>query len=367
MGLISHDFLPIFVTIKMRCPLELQKLIKLLLADNRFVSLPTIGSFMVTYKSAALSADGKSFHPPQEVIRFDTSRKFNDEAIERALVERYEMAKNAAQDAVSAFVLWVNQRLTAGHEVYFDGVGTLTLSDGSIVLSPEDDDKRVASTFGLADVAVEPVKGEVKKQVPQPIAQTVQASPQKGSSQGKVRSNRTFYIGIAVGVLILLFAVSTLLFIPEFRFWDSGVSHKDIAQITDDKADVVLVSVDTAANEPIDTVTLASDTLTELPVPESKTSSISVDTDKKAALYYEEPVVQVCKTFYIISGSFEHMENAQIHLKTLEHKGYRPEILKSNGSYRVSMLKYTDRNRALRELERLRKEKPNRSVWLLGL
>ncbi|MDD2196428.1 MAG: SPOR domain-containing protein [Bacteroidales bacterium] len=347
--------------------MELQKLIKLLLADNRFVSLPTIGSFMVTYKSAALSADGKSFHPPQEVIRFDTSRKFNDEAIERALVERYEMAKNAAQDAVSAFVLWVNQRLTAGHEVYFDGVGTLTLSDGGIVFVAEDDDKRVASTFGLADVAIEPVKGDVKKQVAPKTVQTAQASPQKGSSQRRVRSNKAFYTGIVIGVLVLLLAVSTLLFIPEFRFWQTEGSHQNIVQVADDNVDSDFMPVDSAANEPIDTMTFTPDTYAELPVQESEMSSISVDTDKKAALYYEEPVPQVCKTFYIISGSFERMENAQIHLKRLEHRGYRPEILKSNGSYRVSMLKYTDRNRALRELERLRKEKPNQSVWLLGL
>ena len=54
-------------------------------------------------------------------------------------------------------------------------------------------------------------------------------------------------------------------------------------------------------------------------------------------------------------------------IEKLEAKGFRPEILKSNGRYRVAMLKYTDRNRALRELDRLRKEKPNESVWLLGL
>lgn len=367
MPLIWHVFLPIFVSIKMRCPLELQNLIKLLLADNRFVSLPTIGSFVVTYKPATLSADGKKFYPPHEIIGFNTSRKFNDEAIERALVERYGMAKNTAQEAVNTFVGWVNQRLTAGHEVYFDGVGTLKLSDGSMAFTPEDDSKRVASTFGLADVAVEPVRGEVKKQVAPKTVQTAQASSQKGSSQGRVRSNKAFYIGIAAGVLILLLAVSSLLFIPEFRFWDTGESHQDIVEITDDNVDINFMPVDTVANEPIDTVSFASDTHTELPVQESEIPSISVDMDKKAALYYEEPVAQDCKTFYIISGSFERMENAQIHLKRLEHKGYRPEILKSNGNYRVAMLKYTDRNRALRELERLRKEKPNQSVWLLGL
>ncbi len=352
----------------MRCPLELQNLIKLLLAENRFVSLPTIGSFMVTYKSAVLSADGQKFEPPHEVISFDTSRTFNDEAMERALVDHYEMDKNTAQEAVSAFVLGLSQKLATGSEVYFDGVGSLKSSgDGSIVFTPEDDDKRVASTFGLADVGIELIEGEVKKQGSPQTGKTAQVSVKMNRSTSRKRSNKALYIGIAAGILILLLVVSAFLFIPEVRFWNNGVSNQDVAQLTDNEVDVNILPVDTALNEPLDSVSFTQDTITELPKQQSSNSKVSVDMDKKAALYYEEPVVQDSKTFYIISGSFERMENAQIHLKALEHKGYRPEIIKSNGSYRVAMLKYTDRNRALSELERLRKEKPNRAVWLLGL
>ena len=73
--------------------MELQKLIKLLLATNNFVSLPGLGSFIVTYKPAQLSADSQTFKPPKEFIRFDTSRTFNDEALENALVDSYGFSK----------------------------------------------------------------------------------------------------------------------------------------------------------------------------------------------------------------------------------------------------------------------------------
>jgi hypothetical protein len=61
------------------------------------------------------------------------------------------------------------------------------------------------------------------------------------------------------------------------------------------------------------------------------------------------------------------MDNAQILYNKLLNAGNKPEILKSDGHIRVAHSKFTDRNRALRELERLRQEKPTESVWLLGL
>jgi len=346
--------------------LELQKLIKLILATNKFVSLPSIGSFVVTYKPAQLLADGQKFEPPKEFIRFDTSRKFNDEALENTLVDSYGFSKTDSQEAVKHFVTEVEQQLEQGKSVFFDGVGTLSKgSDGSIAFSAEDESSRVSSTYGLTEISLEPIKTPYKG-VTVPAKQHVPSSPKAASAYNAKRYGRAFYVGIISGVLALLAVAASFLLIPEFRFWNDTKPAQTIAQVlVDDTASVAIT--DTAQLAHGDTATLENDSLAEQYTQQDEKVLLPVDLDKKAALYYEEPVMQESKTFYIISGSFERMENAQIHLKKLEAKGFRPEILKSNGSYRVAMLKYTDRNRALRELERLRKEKPNESVWLLGL
>ncbi len=339
--------------------MELQKLIKLLLATNNFVSLPGLGSFIVTYKPAQLSADSQTFEPPKEFIRFDTSRTFNDEALENAMVDSYGFSKTDSQEAVKKFVNEVELKLKQGKSIFFDGVGMLSKgSDGSIVFSAEDESSRISSTYGLTDIRVEPIKTHEKGFTATP-KQHVPSSPKVASEYNAKRYGRAFYIGIISGVLILLAVAASFLLIPEFRFWNYTKPVQTIAQVS--------VDYDTAQLVHSDTAKLEKDSLDVIEAQQGENVSLPVDLDKKAALYYEEPVMQQSKTFYIISGSFERMENAQIHLKKMEAKGFRPEILKSNGRYRVAMLKYTDRNRALRELDRLRKEKPNESVWLLGL
>ncbi len=347
--------------------MELQKLIKLLLANNKFVSLPSIGSFVVTYKPAQLLADGQKFEPPKEFIRFDTSRKFNDEALENALVDSYDFSKIDSQEVVKQFVTEVEQQLEQGKSVFFDGVGTLIKSsDGSIVFSAEEESSRVSSTYGLTAIPVVPIKTPNKSFTATP-KQHVPSSPKAASEYNAKRYGRAFYIGIISGVLILLAVAASFLLIPEFRFWNDTKPAQTIAQVSVDDDAASIAITDTAQLAHSDTATLENDSLAEQYAQQGENVSLPVDLDKKAALYYEEPVMQQSKTFYIISGSFERIENAQIHLEKLEAKGFRPEILKSNGRYRVAMLKYTDRNRALRELDRLRKEKPNESVWLLGL
>ncbi|HPF93427.1 MAG TPA: SPOR domain-containing protein [Tenuifilaceae bacterium] len=339
--------------------MELQKLIKLLLATNNFVSLPGLGSFIVTYKPAQLSADSQTFEPPKEFIRFDTLRTFNDEALENALVDSYGFSKTDSQEAVKKFVNEVELKLKQGKSIFFDGVGMLSKgSDGSIVFSAEDESSRISSTYGLTDIRVEPIKTHEKGFTATP-KQHVPSSPKVASEYNAKRYGRAFYIGIISGVLILLAVAASFLLIPEFRFWNYTKPVQTIAQVS--------VDYDTAQLVHSDTAKLEKDSLDVIEAQQGENVSLPVDLDKKAALYYEEPVMQQSKTFYIISGSFERIENAQIHLEKLEAKGFRPEILKSNGRYRVAMLKYTDRNRALRELDRLRKEKPNESVWLLGL
>jgi cell division protein FtsN len=95
--------------------------------------------------------------------------------------------------------------------------------------------------------------------------------------------------------------------------------------------------------------------------------SVEVKSSKKQALFYQEPKTPDNKTYYIISGSFISEENAQKHYDKLVGMGFKPEIIKGNGNFRVSMVKFNDKNRALNELERIRLQKPNESVWLLGI
>lgn len=348
--------------------MELQNFIKVILASNRFVSLPGLGSFISTYKSATLSDDGETFNPPHEEISFDVTRKFNDEAFQRFLVQQHEMDESKAEEAVANFVNGITTKLDNNEHVHFDGVGSLgKTKNGEIEFTPEADDKRVASTFGLETMEVKPIASQQSGETAKTSHATKATTTEKHQPKTTHKRSRTpLFVGIGAGVLLVIIIAVLYILYPVSQYWDQ---KEEIAQAIpetinseehdslDETAYLTTDSIDNHENNAIQ-----QDSLTE-----QKKQQLRLETDKKAALYYSEPVPQEQKTYYIISGSFTRLDNAQVHLQNLEKKGYKPEILQSNGSYRVSMVKYSDKNRALRELERLRKEKPYQSVWLLGL
>ena len=77
-------------------------------------------------------------------------------------------------------------------------------------------------------------------------------------------------------------------------------------------------------------------------------------------------MVETGKSFYIIAGSFTSEVNAQKFLSELAEKGYKPTLIPRNKLYSVSLYTFSNRDRALRELERLKSEQTFEKLWLLS-
>lgn len=70
--------------------------------------------------------------------------------------------------------------------------------------------------------------------------------------------------------------------------------------------------------------------------------------------------------FYIIVGSYQNVNNAQIRMQYFKNQGYTAEILPKFGTYnRVSIAKFNQENSAREELKRLRAKYNDNSFWLL--
>jgi nucleoid DNA-binding protein len=345
--------------------LELYSSIKELLASNDFVSLPGIGSFVQSYQPAKLAADGKSFLPPRQTITFDTQRTFNDGLLERYIQDVQAISSTDAAAIAKKFVVEISDRLSSGAVVNFENVGSLSKSSsGSIVFKQADDEFRASDTYGLEAVAVKPLDTPLPSS--KPADSDVGKQPVR-STHSHHTASQFSTVGIpimlaAAAMAILMLVGGLLIFIPELRFWNSPTIavHSDYNPdyIIDDK-----IEKDSTLPTATDTGS-SSENLPETQEPEIVGEKVAVETDKKQALYYEEPDD---KTYYIIAGSFEQIENAQILFNTLAKQGYSPEILQSDGRFRVSISKFSERNRALRELANLRNQKSTQSVWLLGL
>lgn len=342
--------------------MELNQVIQQLLNSNDYVSLPTLGSFVQHYEPARLAADGATFLPPRQVVTFDISRSFNDGLLENYLTDNKGITSLEAGQQVSNYVDKVKNALHSGELVAFDHVGVLKKdSQGNIAFEPEIAAKRVSSTYGLEAVTV-----ENKLSTPVTTKPTTPPNKPRPTPSHSVGSIGLPLILAASAMTILMLISGLMFFIPELRFWhnDSVVVESDIKPdyIIDNSASLTqpsLLPIDTAEQE------IAVDNTDTEPTPVKE--KVAITTDKKRALYYEEPVKPDDKTYYIIAGSFESADNARVLAASLAKGGYTPEILHSDGRYRVALSKFTDRNRALRELARLRGQKATESVWLLGL
>lgn len=369
--------------------LELNRIIHKILLTNDFVSLPGLGSFVRKYEPAKLSSDGKTLLPPSEKIFFDTSRTFNDEAIENFLVENKGISKSEAETEVKIFCEKISDDLGKGVEIDFYNIGSLKKdSDGNFTLS--ESDSIISSTFGLESIDIPEKKEHIiskpgeKETIIQKDIEPKKSEKTEKSIVAPVHADKKSKNTILVPLVSILAVASiaiVLIFIPELRFWEQTdilTENKEIKPIQN-SAELVnnvqnQAGIDTHVDssktfEPTDSsqiiISDASE-VSEVSKPTTHEHTL-VPIDKKSALFYQEKNNNQNNVYYIVVGSFSQKVNAEKLVKKLEVDGYKPSIIPVNNIYRVAIYSFSNRERALRELERVRRLNLTSQAWLLTL
>lgn len=325
------------------------------------MSLPGLGSFVKHYEPAKLSIDGKNICAPHEFFSFDTSRNFNDEALEDYLRENACVELDAVSSIINDFINDVTIQITNGQLVDFDGIGQLKIGDDGSINLVSPCNNCASQTFGLIDIEVSP------RVTPTPKIE-VRSEPGKVTEKPKHQrhvvgdsSRVAFIVAIcfALAVMVLIFTS------PKAQFWNSSdtVTKEAIVAEAEQQPVTQQPLVDSTKN-----AERVGEDVAEVSIIETKPAErpIEISTDKKSALYYQENAVDT-RTHYIIVGSFSQKSNATKLSTELEAKGYKPNILEDNNSYRVALYKFSNRDRALRELERLKTQNISKTVWLYSI
>lgn len=333
--------------------MEINLIIRDLLAKHNFISLPGIGSFTQKYEPAFPSADGKSFIPPKQIISFDTTRDFNDEAIENYLCEISGVSRTEASHLLNVFIERLTNDLNDGKTFVFENVGELFKNKkGRIKFEQASDIEAALSTFGLKGLEAE----KVTPLKPNKVKAKGQPTPSENVSRS---SSSKVFVGVSIVIVIAALA-ATFVLAPEFRFWEKSLTNQSISESNADS----LKMTEAKKLEGLQ----ANSALTKKDSLSTKVEQNITDQNvKKTALYYEEPKIQDNKTFYLVVGSFGKIENAHKLFEKYKKKGFNPEIIQGSNMFRVSISKTTDKNRALRDFNKFRAENPNESVWLLGI
>ena len=371
--------------------MEFASLIQILLAKFEYVSLPELGSFVKRYEPA--KKEGEKFYPPREYYIFDTSRTFDDEALQNYLVEEKGFDLSDAAAKVKEFATSVRENLNKGIEVHFPGIGDLTKDAENIILKL-DEDKIASDTFGLDVVEFDfTEKSESKptehKEVEKSsvVKPPVTEKPQKAETPIPVREpaktpvkvtsgKNTSTIVVPIVVIVAIIAITAVVWlVPDLHFWryinlnpTENVAKVEKSELKTDSVisstiDQPISSIDSSElTQPSDT------TASDAPTHETQSNiseKLSATTNQKLALSYIEQTDKA-GDFYIIIGSFSQQQNAQQLVNKYEAKGYKPFIVSSGSSYRVAVYHFTNHDRAMRELERLKAQNDFNQIWLLS-
>jgi len=365
--------------------LELNAIVQKILQTNDYVSLPGLGSIVRKYESARLANDGKTLLPPKEYFVFDPNRTFNDDALENYLEASYGLSKSEASRQVEEFCQTLLNSVKQNKTVFFPGIGSLKAGvDGAIELLA--DDTLATSFLPPVDIVVSH-QGTAKVEAKQDMVTSIPTYPKEDKPTPTVnveatkspipvaprQPQRSSAAGLFAAVLVVGI-VAAFIFIPWLRFWENSKSESisQAAMVVPDESNKPSNYEEPATGGKFDSASalnqVTDSSTNTLPTSEVKQhTSIIVPIDKKSALLFQDKPAEESKTFYIVIGSFASRDNAQKLIDEVSRLGYKPFILPGNNVYRVVIYQFTNRDRALRELERVRGLHLTSQAWLLTL
>ncbi len=344
--------------------LDLGKYIADLLREHNRVSLPGLGAFVGNYKPAMLNEETLVLSPPYTEINFSKDETWNDELLENFVARIEELSIEEAKRLVAESVAEIVIALQKNGNFAFPGLGQLVKDGWSINFEIEEGINLLPDAFGLENISMlippmqfekKPIVASTKPQPTKPI-DTKAPLTKKPAPASKPKSKTPW---VLLSLFVVIATLAGYLYFDGFFETKTPVIQNGVASIGN-----VLPSDTSITESYADTV--------DVDTTEQKIVAQEIDsqTERRKALYYEEPKAPASgvKTFYIIAGSFNKMENAEKLKEMMTKDGYKPEILTEEGPvFRVSMYSFTNRNRALQELSRLRNQNKDRNVWLLGL
>ncbi len=326
--------------------MNLKDCIKDLLFTNQGVIIPGLGGFVSEYEPAAFDVSENKFLPPTKKITFNPKYSYQDNLLAEYIADKEKIDITEARKQIDDFVKDTQFKLKKGESIEFPEIGILSQSSkGQISFAQNKESNLLTDSFGLTSV-------KAKQNI----------APKSDLKKVKPKKSHKKLIIISLLAVVFLLLLTTAWYFTEGFFDFSIFSFKQCNELIADEG----TSLETTENN-LDSIARA-DSLKALIV-----HSIDDNTDKKDALFYEEPSPAdkeepkpAYSEFHIIAGSFKRMENAEIFSNELRSKGYDSEIIKSGERLiRVSIFSYTDETEALKKLYKLRETSEIKSVWIL--
>lgn len=322
--------------------IAITKYISELLHLYECIILPDFGAFITNYKSASINKVNNTIAPPSKELLFNANLKHNDGLLVNHISVREKISQSEARIALDSFIKDLKYRLSKGEKIHLEQIGSFFFDQHfNIHFEPYFTTNYLVDSFGFSAL-----------KLPSPILGAY-IEPTQTIYMDHLNKRRILLRAAAVTIPVLL-AISAI----QFR---SGVfNNKALNYSTLNPVENVMEKETTEnKNLPLDTAKVEK-VVDEMTKPQN------------ALFYTEEKVKEEIKPaakgrYYLIAGSFLDTIHANYLKRSLINEGYSSSDVLStpDGKYRVTFNVYDDKFQALQELTRIRKEKNDKSVWLL--
>lgn len=297
----------------------INSLIRFILQENSFVSIPSIGSFLKDSTPSRIDTRLHLLTAPEERIGFTTERKFDDGSIVHYLCTHLGIPEKEAQQALLKWLNSTNQRLKNGERVDFEGIGQLYRKGDAIIFTQYTGEKQELGTFGYLRVSMPDM-----------------LTKKRQSGKGKR--------GVAMAITLPIAIVGVGIGIAYWAYQDKESTPIPPNTTSQHREQETMLEEDSTEVTPY--------------------SQIERNHEQKMALTPTTPAERK-SVYYLVAGSFAERTNAEKLFHQLRWEGYNPELININGLYRVSLAHFYDKNQANIELAQLRKKTGKEGMWLL--
>jgi nucleoid DNA-binding protein len=307
--------------------LDITAFIRELLFGHDCVIVPGFGGFIGNYTPARIDKTTSTFYPPVKQISFNRNLNHNDGLLVGRVSASAKINYGDARTLVEEFAENLRGRLSKGEKVVLEHIGSfINNHEGNIQFEPDRDANYHLNSFGLATFQFMPLEGyDVKKR----ILKYSEKEPARHIPVRKILWRAAVIIPL-IGVLIAV-PLTTDIF-------------KSKVQTTNLNP---LASVEFESNkEAVDKSKTGEVSSPVIPSVKTSDSAASAPVREEKILVANEPEELFC----LIAGSFKSEANAAGLMKKLSDEGYQPELIKGpNGFFRVSAMKCSDINEAIRK------------------
>lgn len=295
--------------------MQLSKYLSELLLDHECVTVPGLGSFIGTFKSAHYDLINEKFYPPSKQISFNSQISKNDGLLAKHISGSLEIQYELALKKIHQEVVNIREILRKEPFIIRD-IGKLSLnSEEKFVFEPDHSKNYLKDSFGLSSLNVKQLNLQDK-----PINQTI-----------KLKSTSKFFRQAAVWAC-LIFGAGSIYY---------NVNNNIIEQ--------KLAYEQSLRDQSKSTVEKAIFDLGSLP-------SLTVKVNRQPP------------KFFIVAGAFRILSNAENLVSALKEKGYDSRILPLNekGLTPVAFDGFSDRNDAVTRLREIQ-AKENKNAWIFDI